>query len=96
MNFRVDFGAEDEVRLSPFKDDNPKDTENSTFESSSLLVVKATVYLWSNEKLIFVMTIFILARRHAHYFIKITVKSRKIIISAQSVNGGDFITFFYI
>ena len=41
MNFRVDFGAEDEVRLSPFKDDNPKDTENSTFEASSLLVVKA-------------------------------------------------------
>ena len=31
MNFRVDFGAED----------NPKDTENSTFEASSLLVVKA-------------------------------------------------------
>ena len=43
MNFRVDFGAEDEVRLSPFKDDNPKDTENSTFEASSLLVVKANV-----------------------------------------------------
>ena len=41
MNFRVVFGAEDEVRLSPFKDDNPKDTENSTFEASSLLVVKA-------------------------------------------------------
>ena len=41
MNFQVDFGAEDEVRLSPFKDDNPKDTENSTFEASSLLVVKA-------------------------------------------------------
>ena len=43
MNFRVDFGAEDEVRLSPFKDDNPKDTENSTFEASSLLVVKASL-----------------------------------------------------
>ena len=49
MNFRVDFGAEDEVRLSPFKDDNPKDTENSTFEASSLLVVKANRYYNSNE-----------------------------------------------
>ena len=47
MNFRVDFGAEDEVRLSPFKDDNPKDTENSTFEASSLLVVKANL---NNQK----------------------------------------------
>ena len=45
MNFRVDFGAEGEVRLSPFKDDNPKDTENSTFEASSLLVVKARIRL---------------------------------------------------
>ena len=49
MNFRVDFGAEDEVRLSPFKDDNPKDTENSTFEASSLLVVKARA-MPENEK----------------------------------------------
>ena len=44
MNFRVNFGAEDEDRLSPFKDDNPKDTENSPFEASSLLVVKAKQY----------------------------------------------------
>ena len=32
---------------SPFKDDKPKDTENSPFEASSVLVVKAktkTVY----------------------------------------------------
>ena len=42
MNFRVNFGAEDEDRLSPFKDDNPKDTENSPFEAYSLLVVKAS------------------------------------------------------
>ena len=27
---------------SPFKDDKPKDTENSPFEASSVLVVKAT------------------------------------------------------
>jgi len=26
---------------SPFKDDKPKDTENSPFEASSVLVVKA-------------------------------------------------------
>ena len=28
---------------SPFKDDKPKDTENSLFEASSVLVVKATI-----------------------------------------------------
>ena len=28
---------------SPFKDDKPKDTENSPFEASSVLVVKASV-----------------------------------------------------
>ena len=41
MNFCVDFGAEDAGRLTPFKDDKPKDTENSPFEASSVLVVKA-------------------------------------------------------
>ena len=29
---------------SPFKDDKPKDTENSPFEASSVLVVKAKIY----------------------------------------------------
>ena len=28
---------------SPFKDDKPKDTENSPFEASSVLVVKANI-----------------------------------------------------
>ena len=42
MNFCVDFGAKDAGRLTPFKDDKPKDTENSPFEASSVLVVKAT------------------------------------------------------
>ena len=42
MNFCVDFGAEDAGRLTPFKDDKPKDTGNSPFEASSVLVVKAT------------------------------------------------------
>ena len=41
MNFCVDFGAKDAGRLTPFKDDKPKDTENSPFEASSVLVVKA-------------------------------------------------------
>ena len=41
MNFCVDFGAEDAGRLTPFKDDKPKDTENSPFEASSVLIVKA-------------------------------------------------------
>ena len=41
MNFWGYFGAEDAVRLLPFKDDKPKDTENSPFEASSVLVVKA-------------------------------------------------------
>ena len=43
MNFCVDFGAEDAGRLTPFKDDKPKDTENSPFEASSVLVVKASL-----------------------------------------------------
>ena len=46
MNFCVDFGAEDAGRLTPFKDDKPKDTENSPFEASSVLVVKARVFLY--------------------------------------------------
>ena len=41
MNFWGDFGAEDAGRLTPFKDDKLKDTENSPFEASSVLVVKA-------------------------------------------------------
>ena len=49
MNFCVDFGAEDAGRLTPFKDDKPKDTENSPFEASSVLVVKARV-LESKQK----------------------------------------------
>jgi len=43
MNFWVYFGAEDAVRLVPFKDDKEKDTENSPFEASLVLVVKAKV-----------------------------------------------------
>ena len=34
---------ENEGRLSPFEFDNPKDAENSPFEASSVLVVKANV-----------------------------------------------------
>ena len=41
MNFRGYFGAEDAGRLMPFKDDKPKDTENSPFEAASVSVVKA-------------------------------------------------------
>jgi len=41
MNFRAYFGAEDEVRLTPFKNDKPKDTKNSPFKVSSVLAVKA-------------------------------------------------------
>ncbi len=44
MNFRTDFGAEDEVRLTPFKDDKAKDAENAPFEASSVLVVKANFF----------------------------------------------------
>ena len=40
----MDFGAEDAGRLTPFKDDKPKDAENSPFEASSVLVVKAKLY----------------------------------------------------
>ena len=42
----MDFGAEDAGRLTPFKDDKPKDAENSPFEASSVLVVKANVLFW--------------------------------------------------
>ena len=41
MNFVADFGAKNEGRLSPFEFDNPKDAENSPFEASSVLIVKA-------------------------------------------------------
>ena len=33
--FWEDFGAENEVRLSPFEDDKPKDAENTDFEAGS-------------------------------------------------------------
>ncbi|MBQ4526985.1 MAG: hypothetical protein II998_02830 [Clostridia bacterium] len=38
---------------SPFKDDKPKDTENSPFEASSVLVVKANtkdIIFFRNKK----------------------------------------------
>ena len=50
MNFCVDFGAEDAGRLTPFKDDKPKDTENSPFEASSVLVVKATIFFHCQQQ----------------------------------------------
>jgi len=31
----VDFGAEDDGRLPPFKDDKPKDAENTVFKAGS-------------------------------------------------------------
>ena len=48
MNFWEAFGAKDAGRLLPFKDDKPKDAENSSFEASSVLVVKAKV--WAEQK----------------------------------------------
>ena len=33
--FWIDFGAEDEGRLTPFKDDNPKNAENTVFRAGS-------------------------------------------------------------
>ena len=41
MNFWVGFGAKDAERLTPYKDDKPKDAENSPFGAPSVLVVKA-------------------------------------------------------
>ena len=35
MNFWADFGASDEIRLTPIEDDKPKDAENSKFWASS-------------------------------------------------------------
>ena len=51
----MDFGAEDAGRLTPFKDDKPKDTVNSPFEASSVLVVKASPLI-QNGKLIGTVT----------------------------------------
>ena len=52
MNFRIDFGAEDEGRLTPFKDDKPKDVENSMFQASSVLVTQALASgeIWQEQK----------------------------------------------
>ena len=55
MNFCVDFDAEDAGRLTPFKDDKPKDTENSPFEASSVLVVKASMKKVLLSKLIVIL-----------------------------------------
>ena len=41
MNFQVDFGAEDEGRLTPFEDDKPKYAENSMLQASSVLITQA-------------------------------------------------------
>ncbi len=35
MEFRTDFGAEDEARLMPCKDDKPKDAEIALFKAGS-------------------------------------------------------------
>ena len=35
MNFQVDFGAKDEARLTPCKDDKPKDAEITLFKADS-------------------------------------------------------------
>ena len=35
MKFRGDFGAEDEARLTPCKDDKPKDAEITLFKAGS-------------------------------------------------------------
>ena len=35
MEFRGDFGAEDEARLTPCKDDKPKDAEIPLFKAGS-------------------------------------------------------------
>jgi len=43
LYFWIDFGAEDEGRLTPFKDDNPKDAENTVFQAGSDNSCQATV-----------------------------------------------------
>ena len=54
----MDFGAEDAGRLTPFKDDKPKDTENSPFEASSVLVVKANQNIFTIMNLMNMLFLF--------------------------------------
>ena len=47
MNFCADFGASDEIRLTPIEDDKPKDAENSKFKASSdYLATAKCVYIF--------------------------------------------------
>ena len=43
MEFRVDFGAEDEARLTPCKDDKPKYTETTLFQAGLDYSLSASV-----------------------------------------------------
>ena len=45
MNFCADFGASDEIRLTPIEDDKSKDAENSKFKASSDYLATAKVTL---------------------------------------------------
>ena len=43
MKFRGDFGAEDEARLTPCKDDKPEDAEITPFKASSGYYLSARI-----------------------------------------------------
>ena len=43
MEFRADFGAEDEARLTPCEDDKPEDTEITLFKAGSGYYLSAKV-----------------------------------------------------
>ena len=58
MEFRVDFGAEDEARLSPCKDGKPKYTEITLFQASSDYSLSAKGKHPLNNPLIFAKTKF--------------------------------------
>ena len=56
------FGAEDEVKLSPFEDDKPKDAENTDFEADSNNTPMATqkhLYMSNHIQVFFVILIII-------------------------------------
>ena len=50
MKFRVDFGAKDEGRLSPFEDDKPKDAEITLLKASSDNYCHAILFCFLHKK----------------------------------------------
>jgi len=80
----VDFGAEDEGRLMPFKNDKLKDTENPTFKATSVLVVKA-IRIWGDfymflKRFAALMVVFLLTFTSAYAEGEITLSGKSALL----------------